>query len=1234
MDPQWADLLLSPIINTTISKLISTAAEQISLAFGWKKELASLKDKLIVVQAVLKDAEEKQVSDPAVKLWLERLRDVVYEADDVLDEVAYESVKCEVETKNQKMKKVCNLFTSSNPLLFHRKIAEKIKNIVASMDVINNEARGFGLQMRLATASRVVSEHGRNSQTPSTIGDLSKVVGRKDDISKIVQLLTDSSDVSELCVLSIVGMPGLGKTTLAQTVCNDEQIKNYFGKIMWVCVSDDFDIKRILTEILESLTGNSGEVKNNETVIQKIREAMKENFLLVLDDMWDEESHRKFEDLRSCLHGICKNSRNRVIVTTRDEKVALKMRMHHEHMHRLGKLQDVHCWSIIRNRVFEAVSIPPEFENIGCDIAQLCGGVPLIASVIGGTLSTRRLDRVEWLSFKSKIEALGPVEHDIEIRGVIKLSFDHLPESALRQCFAFCSVFPKDFVMEREMLIQLWMAKGFLQSAEESPMTMEDIGNEYINDLLSYSLFEEHQRDSFGTLISCKMHDLIHDFAQLISKSETMIWKTHNNISNVRNLNLIYGVGTVPTNLKDVAPKLHTLFLKDCFFSNMKVDLKSLRVLSFVDSVGTEELPPYFGNMKNLRYLDISRTRITKLPKFIPKLYKLQTFRFMTCRSLEMPPEGIGSLINLRHIYFSDEEQMPANIGKLTCLQTLPKFFVGTTKGRKIEELGSLRGLKGSLKICNLEHVKDKSEAMGAKLHEKTISELRLRWGKESNRDEDVLEGLQPHSDLQVLEIDGYGGKNLPSWMLENVSNCDMFLLKNLAELRLEECKKLESIPVMTGFSSLQMLSISNSVELSTIANGAFARLVSLKELHIFNCPKLERVSSNGLSLPQSLLIPGCRELSSLSTSTCLKVLSLRGCKNLRSIPSLRGLISLEEVKFEDCGLEHLPSGLSSCIALKKLRIYNCDSLISIPEELKEIHSLVHLRIQSCSKLRSIPENTLNSLTNLTRLRFGGFSEELEEFPALGSIHSLQGSLEGLDLIGWGKLTEFPPEIQNLNLTALKWLTIRDFKEVETLPKWLGSLCSLKKLSIWGCLRLKYLPSGLSFFTTLERLGISGCPNLVSANLEEILGGLPRLKKLWIGRFSEELEEFPSLSSIHNLGTSLEELDLLGWEKLTQLPHQIQHLTALRRLSISHFHGVKALPEWLENLSSLQALWIMDCKNLKHLPSTEAIRSLSKLTLLSISDCPKLEIRCDKERGQEWHKISHIPTIYVNHKDI
>ncbi|GLT99185.1 hypothetical protein SLE2022_166390 [Rubroshorea leprosula] len=191
-----------------------------------------------------------------------------------------------------------------------------------------------------------------------------------------------------------------------------------------------------------------------------------------------------------------------------------------------------------------------------------------------------------------------------------------------------------------------------------------------------------------------------------------------------------------------------------------------------------------------------------------------------------------------------------------------------------------------------------------------------------------------------------------------------------------------------------------------------------------------------------------------------------------------------------------------------------------------------------------------------------------------------------------------------------------NINKVETFPNWLGNFSSLKALTIRDCLGLKYLPSGLSFSTTLEELTIRTCPNLVSNNLDEVLSGLARLKKLRIGPFSEELEEFPGLSSIHNLSTSLEVLHLYGWEKLTQLPHQIQHLIALRRLFIWNFHSVESLPEWLGNLSSLEHLFISRCNNTKHLPSAEAIQCLSNLNYLRIEDCPEIETRCGK-----WSRV-------------
>ncbi|GLT67364.1 hypothetical protein SLA2020_396790 [Shorea laevis] len=991
-----AETFLTPMVDVTISKLISAIADQINLAVSWKAELRRLKDTLTMIRGLLQRVGERQVTDPDVKLWLERLRDAASDADDVLDEVAYENLKRKIEIQNHIRRKVCYYFSLSNPLIFQMKMAKKIKNIIATVDDINKQAQGFRLQ---PIPVGLGVDHRRGNPQTTSFCDVSQVVGRDDDVSRIVELLIDTANQLPLRVISIIGMGGLGKTTLAQSVRNKlkkEGIKNDFAKIVWVCVSENFDVERILKEMLESVTGSGcGNITNVDTVIQNIQnELVGENYLLILDDVWNLE-RQKWEELRRILLGIGNNSRSRIVVTTRDERVASTMGTLPEHKYHLKELEKDARLFIIKQRAFGNSSIPSDLEPIGREIAEKCGGVPLVANVIGATLcNSRNID--DWLSIKNKMKAPELQKEDGGILSILKLSFDRLPDPALKQCFAFCSIFPKDYVMQRKILIELWMAEGFIQSPEGSSKSMEDIGDEYFNDLLSYSLFQVVDRDVILGHLSCKMHDLIHDLAQSVSKHNTVILESiseRNIPNNVQHLNLIYGGEMVPTILGDVAHNLHTLFSKHDFFSGMQTDLKRLRVLNLCGAV-IEELPFYFDNMKSLRFLGISSTNIKELPKSFSKLYNLQTFRFMFCEYLKMPSEGVGYLINLRHIYFIGEGHMPANVGRLTSLQTLGSmmgsFFVGTRKGLKIEELGSLSRLKGSLVITNLELVKDKSEAKLAKLHEKAVDELRLCWGcnrseleLEGSHDEDVLEGLRPHSNLQRLKIDSYGGKNLPSWIL---SANELFSPNNynLVQLDIRHCRKLNSIPVINGHSSLKQLTIWDCSGLTSIANGAFEKM-SLEKISIRRCPKLES---------------------------------------------------------------------------------------------------------------------------------------------------------------------------------------------------LGATC---------------LPLGL--------------------------------KELYIGGLSGEAEESLDFSFIHHIHASLEKLSLFEWKNLTQLPHQIQHLTALRELKIESFIELDALPEWLGNLSSLVSLAIEDCKNLKRLPSAEAIRCLAKLKELRIRACPGLMESCDEETGAEWPKISHIPNI-------
>ncbi|GLT40151.1 hypothetical protein SLA2020_143060 [Shorea laevis] len=1421
---------LGPLVDVALSTVIAVASDQftslvdaalskVTAVASDQFNLKKFRDTMKTLRGYLQDADEKNViGRPDLESWLQELRDIADEADDILEEVNYEGMQREA--KKSKKPKVGYLkLLDPRPLLSHRNMANRVADLNKRLDDISCEVKRLGLRYELV-AHMVPEPRGRASrETHSFLS--SQVYGRKEDVSKIVSLLVDSSSQHDLPVIIIVGMAGLGKTTIAKAVFNDDKIREHFGdNKMWVCVSENFDVNKILMEMLKSCSGSSSgdeDFGSRDRVMKEIQKKLGEkNYLLILDDVWNEE-RQMWENLRDCLLGISKNkgSRIKVLVTTRLEKVASLMALTNEHIHRPRLLKMEECWTIIKQRAFGDKSVPEGLEGIGKQIAGRCKGVPLVASIIGAILQNNR-DKREWQAI-TEDRVWDSLEKEEGILDIIKFSYDRLPTLALKQCFAFCSIFPKDFVMEREMLIQLWMALGFLESPEEiSNMAAEDIGDKYFRYLLSYSLFQEERRyDVTGSVESCKMHDLIHDFAQSISKSETLIVEEQpeSNISHdVRHLNLIYGREMKPSILGDVAEKLRTLFSKHSFSNGVQVDLIRLRVLSFRgDYYDAKQLPTCFGNLKRLRYLDISRTQIEELPEFISELYNLQTFRFTDCRSLKMPSGGIGDLISLKHIYFSDEERMPANLGRLTNLQTLPLFFVGTTEGCKIEELGSLRELKGRLEIRNLGLVTGKSEAEGAKLKEKAIEHLEfyLSAGEgNQDKDEDVLEGLQPPSNIRSLRIASYRGRKLASWMLS---------LNNLVDLVIIDCFMLHRIPDISGLLSLQQLNVYNCNKVTSLGDGD-GSLTSLKQLFITFCGKLERVLVSGLSSLEKLVIRNCEVINSigdiLSSSTCLKELYLDGCPKLQSIPNLEGLVSLKTVNISDCNglghlpsglssctkklriwrcfnlvcipgelkqlqslvelgfegcpklqsipnleglvslktvnitdcneLGHLPSGLSSCTALKELRIWRCSNLVSIPGELKQLQSLVELGFEDCPKLKfipsleglvslktinidrcdelkhlpgglsscialeklwisrcsnlvSIPEefkplqslvelgfwgcpklkfipslegfvslktinitdcdelehlpSGLSSCTALEKLKINGCSnlvsipEELKQlqslveldigkcrklrsFPEeiLGSLAGLKelpglssiSSLEVLRLEGWGEWLTPPHQIHRL--TALRNLTITSVNGVE--EALLGNLSCLKTLEIQNCCRLRCLSGGLS---SVEKLVITNCPNLASFQgelkelrsleisgypklggfLEESLACCTRLETIKIGPFSEELEEFPSLSSIP---ASLEDLTLEGWEKLTHLP-QIQHLTALKELTLSGFTGMESLPDWFNNLSSLQQLGIWGCTN-------------------------TLKERCTKGSGPDWHKISHIPCIYINEESI
>ncbi|XP_075661211.1 putative disease resistance protein RGA3 [Castanea sativa] len=1210
-----AEAIVTDVAKEILSKLYPLVTEQIGLAWGFKEELTRLRQSVEMIQDVLADAERKQVTDLSVKNWLQRLKDLAYDADDVLGELAYENLRRKVEIRNQMKRKVCFFFSFSNPIAFRIKMANKVKTISESLKNINEEADGFGLtRAKLVNANPEIIPY---RETDSSV-DLSEIVGRGDQVSNLVNMLLSATN-EQLSVIPIVGMAGLGKTTVAKLVYNHELVKIHFDKTIWVCVSDDFNDKRILREALESLTQKSSALENKNTILECLKKELQgKRYLLILDDVWNEEP-MKWDNLRNCLLGINLNAGNSIILTTRSDNVAKITKTLPQH--NLKKLSKNECWSIIKKKVSlnERVLLTPELEAIGRDIAKKCGGVPLAAEVLGGTMS-RKKEKSEWLTLLDN-EILNSPHGSNELLPILKLSFDHLPLPSLKQCFAYCSIFPKDYRINKEELIQLWMAEGFLQPCLGSCLVMEDIGNMYFDILLANSLFQDEQKDDYDNIIICKIHDLVHDLALLVSKSETLILNDDlvDGISLVRRLVIQFEGESIPRipYLKDGVWKLRTFISEYAALGNTIFNFECLRVLKLYGK-SIKELPSSIGFLIHLRLLSISRTSIKALPKAITKLYNLQTLRIEDCDNLKELPKDLKNLINLRHIYFDGYRfsQMPKDLGQLSCLQTLQCFVVGQGIGFQIEELGRLNQLKGKLDIQWLELVKDKEASRNAKLVEKAkVYELRFNWSgiREGthNNDEEVLEGLQPHRYLKSLTIMGFGGEKFPSWMLTSHEARDGFLLYgNLINIKLIDCKKCEVLPTLGLLSCLRDLYISGMDNVRSIGTEFYGN---------YNDGGYHKILFPCLESLQLELMPNLVEWTDAMEPTttgmvfpCLKNLTIDYCEQLKSAPC--HFPSLEVLHISQTNSTTFEKISSKLTTLTFLNIWGISELASLPEQLlKNNSSLMFLSISRCDDLVSLsPHGDVWGFYTSLRSLYISDCKKLSYLP--DGLHTLC-SLENFEVRNCPNLRSFP----SIKGVALLLRTLAISCSDEVLPIGLQSCISLSSLVTNECPNLISIPN-LQDLHSLSSLTITSCKRLMG--LPDGLDYLTRLKYLSIGGFCEELDAFPSLSSIQH--ASLETLSLYGWAKLNSLPEDIQRFTALTELLIKNFDQMEALPEWLGKLSSLQNLYLRNCMNLMYLPKAGAIQHL---TNLDIRNCPKLKERCVKGSGAEWLKIAHIPNI-------
>ncbi|WVZ91844.1 hypothetical protein U9M48_037966 [Paspalum notatum var. saurae] len=1104
-----AESLLLPWVQGLVGQAADALVQRVTSMWGVDDYRRKLEDQLVYVRSLLADSEEKAEvkteAGRAIKVWMKKLKAAAYEADDVLDDFRYEALRREAQQAEESMSRKV-LYFSRDKIVFSHKASRDLKNVLDKIDELVAEMNTFGLLQR-AEAPKVVYQ-----QTCSVLDEPLDIFGRDNDKEVVVKLLLDQKDQQNVQVLPIIGMGGLGKTTLAKMVFNDDRVDNHFELKIWYCVSDNFEATAILRSLIQLATsGSCGLSDNIEMLRGKLLEAIgRKRFLLVLDDVWSEEQHKWEDNLKPLLCSSSGGSGSMIVVTSRSNRVASIMGTLPPH--ELTCLGEDDSWKLFSKKAFsKGVQEQPEFVIIGKSITNSCKGLPLALKTMGGLMSSR-LKVQEWKDIAKS--NLGEAKD--QVLSILKLSYRHLSPD-MKQCFAFGAVFPKDYEMEKDQLLQLWIANGFILEEETMDLMQKA---ECIFSELAWRSFLQDVNVSFDHRLGvrktvCKMHDLMHDLAKDISSVEcvnAIMVPKREEAADVLHMQISYSGWVEFNRLLRSASALRTLLItgsRQLNFKNLKA--MPLRALCCQDP---SFIHCQYVNPAHLRYLDLSNSDIDRLPDAVCMFYNLISLRLNGCKKLRCLPEGMASLRKLRHLYLlrcCNLERMPPKLSLLQDLCILTMFVVGTEDGCGIEELRDLRQLSHKLELCKLRNVKTGSVA---NLHEKRINELLLDWdhkkndiltNDEANKEAEVLESLEPPSELEFLKIRGYHGLAISQWMR------DPEKFRCLRELIISNCPKCQDIPVVWQSSSLEHVSLSGMDSLTTLCKNieeeaaeikspqVFSRL---KRMELYNLPNLESwiessagESHKSVMFPQleELTVDGCSKLATLPEATLLTHLTCWGSESadvrpmsmpLGRWPSLVRLrlgllanvsISLEgqqgqiqtplenlrtmEVVGEDAfislfDLPKLRLGLGDGLAcLEVLEIRSCCKIVRWPvEELRYLRRLRSLSISGFEKLERISSEDMLSLPLLETLdiRFCDSLREIQELPA---------SLERVEITTCERLVALPSNLGNL--ARLRVLRLSKCGGMETLPDGMDGLTSLEELMIWGCSRIVELPPGL-----------------------------------------------------------------------------------------------------------------------------------------------------------------------------
>lgn len=844
-----SSVLAEGVVGKASEMVLQQAANEVSIVLKFREDLNGLKEQIKQINCFLNEADEKRAEQKeSAKTWLRRVRDIAWEAEDILEE-------CAVDATNNAHSCALNC----NQLIFRYQMGKRIRKVKAKFSSVIDEGSKLEIIPAAARnkdkAESSSSSQGQPSKRWSHPPTDSKPVGLKPKIESVVSLLENP----QFPIIAVVGMGGIGKTYLLQHVY--KELKGRYDISAWLAVSQSYSVRTLQHDLAfqldkglnkEIIDGNISDVVAAERIHGFMLE---KRCLVVLDDVWREsELPTKLGIPITDQASECK-----LLVSTRKRNVFKNPKAE---IYEMELLTEEESW-----RLFCAHAFPKSEENrvpecVARNIVKECGRLPLAIKVTGASLANTRVS--DWKSKLSQLQKV-PTSKDNRVMKILKLSY-HSLSAHLKACFAYLSYFPEDESIECEYLIYLWMGEGFIPNGEDPWDCLDQLVN-----LCLVEVWEE----AWTLKKYCKIHDLLLDLAIRISSENKCAFGGEKGAGDNRWCRLFLAKKDIDERAIMERPPFSLKLVRTLSLSyNNKIGgnipamfFKSMRVLRVLDLSHTNicTLPACVREMKLLKVLNLRDTQIKKLPECVRYLKSLCFLDVSCCRLWEQrdAPKWISELKCLRHLE-GPFKILPTEISKLDSLQALrlsdPFLSLSIQEDGflRIEDVGKMREIEEiAFNVEDESQLEKMEDGILAPLEKMCRLQVSNKIAARQSDLPQFPEKLSATVDLEHLSLVGFA---VPSWICRSIStlrylslwhcHCsdypELQQIPNLVTLVLwsnNSCKELpDAFGKSGGFPSLRFFSIRNFPELVEFPKIENEAMRCLEKLELQHCEKLNKV--------------------------------------------------------------------------------------------------------------------------------------------------------------------------------------------------------------------------------------------------------------------------------------------------------------------------------------------------------------------------------------------------------